>query len=33
MPQIGPMVGYAITLVIGPSNPHHKIFNPNAYLC
>lgn len=24
MPQMGPMVGYAITLVIEPSNPEHK---------
>ena len=32
MPQMGPMVGYAVTLVIEPSNPQHKISNPNAYL-
>ncbi len=32
MPQMGPMVGYAITLVIEPSNPQHKISNPNAYM-
>ena len=24
MPQIGPMVGYGITMVIEPSNPAHK---------
>ena len=24
MPQMGPMVGYAITLVVEPSQPHHK---------
>ena len=24
MPQMGPMVGYAVTLVIEPSNPDHK---------
>lgn len=24
MPQMGPMVGYAVTLVIEPSNPEHK---------
>lgn len=32
MPQMGPMVGYAITLVIEPSNQQHKISNPNAYM-
>jgi 4-hydroxy-4-methyl-2-oxoglutarate aldolase len=31
MPQMGPMVGYAVTLVIEPSNPQHKVSNPNAY--
>ena len=31
MPQMGPMVGYAVTLVIEPSNPKHKVSNPNAY--
>lgn len=31
MPQMGPMVGYAVTLVIEPSNPQHRIKNPNAY--
>ena len=24
MPQMGPMVGYAVTVVIQPSNPSHK---------
>jgi 4-hydroxy-4-methyl-2-oxoglutarate aldolase len=24
MPQMGPMVGYAVTCTIEPSNPHHK---------
>ena len=24
MPQMGPMVGYAVTLVIEPSNPRHR---------
>ncbi len=31
MPQMGPMVGYAVTIVIEPSNPAHKGKNPNAY--
>ncbi|MCK4977894.1 MAG: hypothetical protein KAS36_13250, partial [Anaerolineales bacterium] len=31
MPQMGPMVGYTITLVIEPSNPDHKSSNPNAW--
>lgn len=30
MPQMGPMVGYAVTLVIEPSNPSHRTANPNA---
>ncbi len=30
MPQMGPMVGYAVTLVIEPSNPAHREKNPNA---
>jgi 4-hydroxy-4-methyl-2-oxoglutarate aldolase len=30
MPQMGPMVGYAVTLVIEPSNPAHRTANPNA---
>jgi regulator of RNase E activity RraA len=25
MPQMGPMVGYAVTLVVEPSNPAHKV--------
>jgi len=31
MPHMGPMVGYAITLVIEPSNPEHTTNNPNAW--
>lgn len=31
MPQMGPMVGYAVTLVIEPSNRSHKTSNPNAW--
>ncbi len=30
MPQMGPMVGYAVTLVIEPSNQTHRKTNPNA---
>jgi regulator of RNase E activity RraA len=30
MPQMGPMVGYAVTVVIEPSNPNHRKANPNA---
>ncbi len=30
MPQMGPMVGYAVTLVIEPSNESHRAANPNA---
>jgi regulator of RNase E activity RraA len=30
MPQMGPMVGYAVTVVTHPSNPQHKKDNPNA---
>ncbi|MFA6564826.1 MAG: RraA family protein [Verrucomicrobiia bacterium] len=30
MPQMGPMVGYAVTVVIEPSNPEHRKTNPNA---
>ncbi|HAL70958.1 MAG TPA: dimethylmenaquinone methyltransferase [Verrucomicrobiales bacterium] len=30
MPQMGPMVGYAVTVVIEPSNPAHREANPNA---
>jgi 4-hydroxy-4-methyl-2-oxoglutarate aldolase len=31
MPQMGPMIGYAVTLVIEPSNPKHRAANPNAW--
>jgi len=31
MPQMGPMVGYAVTLVIEPSNPTHSRSNVNAW--
>ena len=30
MPQMGPMVGYAVTVVIEPSNPQHRQANPAA---
>ncbi len=30
MPQMGPMTGYAVTLLIEPSNPVHRETNPNA---
>jgi 4-hydroxy-4-methyl-2-oxoglutarate aldolase len=30
MPLMGPMVGYAVTVVCQPSNPDHKRSNPNA---
>lgn len=30
MPQMGPMIGYAVTVVIEPSNPLHLKTNPNA---
>lgn len=30
MPQMGPMVGYAVTVVIEPSNKGHREANPNA---
>lgn len=30
MPWMGPMVGYAVTVVIEPRNPSHKTANPNA---
>jgi hypothetical protein len=30
MPQMGPMVGYAITAVIQPSNKAHKVKKPDA---
>ena len=31
MPQMGPMVGYAVTLVIEPGNAKHQKNNPNAW--
>ena len=31
MPQMGPMVGYAVTVVIEPSNPAHRRRNPQAW--
>jgi 4-hydroxy-4-methyl-2-oxoglutarate aldolase len=31
MPFLGPMVGYAATVVIQPSDPKHKQNNPNAW--
>lgn len=31
MPQMGPMVGYAVTVVIQPSDKAHKEANPNAW--
>ncbi len=31
MPQMGPMVGYAVTVVIEPSNPEHPKKNPRAW--
>ncbi len=31
MPQMGPMVGYAVTVVIEPGNPLHAQQNPNAW--
>jgi regulator of RNase E activity RraA len=31
MPQMGPMVGYAVTVVIEPGNPAHRQNNPNAW--
>ena len=30
MPQMGPMVGYAVTLIIEPSNPAHKKTKPDS---
>jgi len=30
MPQMGPMVGYAVTLVVEPSNPSHRETNPTC---
>jgi len=31
MPQMGPMVGHAVTVVIEPSNPEHVRSNPQAW--
>lgn len=31
MPNMGPMVGYAVTVVIEPSDKRHKIEQPNAW--
>jgi regulator of RNase E activity RraA len=31
MPQMGPMVGYAVTVTIEPGNPGHREANPNAW--
>ena len=31
MPQMGPMVGYAVTVVIEPGNPLHRKANPNDW--
>lgn len=31
MPQMGPMVGYAVTVVFEPSNPRHPRRNPRAW--
>jgi 4-hydroxy-4-methyl-2-oxoglutarate aldolase len=31
MPQMGPMAGYAVTLVIEPSSPKHRAANPNCW--
>lgn len=31
MPQMGPMVGYAVTVVIEPSNQAHRDANPDAW--
>jgi 4-hydroxy-4-methyl-2-oxoglutarate aldolase len=31
MPQMGPMVGYAVTVVIEPSNKAHRESNPEAW--
>jgi regulator of RNase E activity RraA len=31
MPQMGVMVGYAVTLVVEPSNPAHKTANPDSW--
>ena len=31
MPQMGPMAGHAVTLVVEPSNAKHRQANPNAW--
>jgi len=31
MPQMGPMVGYAVTVVVQPGNREHKDANPNGW--
>ena len=31
MPQMGPMIGYAITVIIEPGNPEHPKNNPEAW--
>jgi regulator of RNase E activity RraA len=31
MPQMGPMVGYAVTVVIEPGNAQHRKANPNGW--
>src|SRR5947207_14403718 len=31
MPQMGPMAGYAVTLVVEPSNTNHRAANPGAW--
>jgi 4-hydroxy-4-methyl-2-oxoglutarate aldolase len=31
MPQMGPMVGYAVTVVVQPGNVAHRQANPNAW--
>ena len=31
MPQMGPMVGFAVTLQVEPSNPSHRQANANAW--
>ena len=30
MPQMGPMIGYAVTVVVEPSNPRHRSASPKA---
>lgn len=31
MPQMGPMVGFAVTVVVEPSNPKHRTSRPDAW--